>query len=294
MTEMNRNPVHPDSDNGIWLVIDRENSNCGITDRLKAAVGLYYVARVNGLGFHFVHQTDFDIRDYLAPNRVDWSAELSGIDAEQAVPIRYVWPYDDFPTFRKDRQYVCREYIGNNILEKQNVPDWQKQWRGLFRDLFMPTALVRDALTADALPAHYTAVVLRFINSLGHTENADYNKPLPEKMQAELIEAALRKTAECEREAGTPAVIYSDSARFLRAAAESGFRITDINGIGNIMNGDVEDYVTLRTFVNMFQMAGAEKVYSILHLEGMPENSLYKTQYPRYAAIIGNRPFIRL
>ena len=28
-------------------------------------------------------------------------------------------------------------------------------------------------------------------------------------------------------------------------------------------------------------------------LEGIPENSLYKSQYPRYAAIIGDRPFIR-
>ena len=33
----------------------------------------------------------------------------------------------------------------------------------------------------------------------------------------------------------------------------------------------------------------AEKVYSILHLEGFPQNSLYNTQYPRYAAIIGTR-----
>ncbi len=60
------------------------------------------------------------------------------------------------------------------------------------------------------------------------------------------------------------------------------------------MNGDVGEYVTLRTFVNLFQMAGAEKIYSILHLEGFPQNSLYNTQYPRYAAIIGNRPFVRL
>lgn len=40
--------------NGVHFVIDGRNSHNGITDRLKAVVGLYYIAKCNGVGFHFI------------------------------------------------------------------------------------------------------------------------------------------------------------------------------------------------------------------------------------------------
>ncbi len=282
--------------NGIFFIIDNTNSHCGITDRLKAAVGLCYVARQHGLDFHFIHQAGFDIRDYLAPNRIPWSAELSDLSADpgQVQTFRYIAPYDDLPEFRPGVQYVCRRYIGNNIIEKNNVPEWQRVWRELFWDMFTPTRPVTEELAACSMPRRYTAIVARFINALGHTEDASYNAPFPEEMQEKLIRAVLEKAAQCQAASDVPAVVFSDSARFLRAAAAEGFLTTDVNGIGNIMNRDAGAYVTLRTFVNLFQIAGADKVYSILHLDGFPDNSLYKTQYPRYAAIIGGKPFIRL
>ncbi len=281
---------------GIFLVIDDKNSRCGITDRLKTAVGLCYVARMHGLDFWFIHQAQFDIRKYLAPNTIPWSAELEDISSlpPEKQMFRYVAPYSDLPDFKKGRQYICREYIGNNIIEKLGVPDWQRVWRELFLDMFVPADIVRNELGSCIMPERYTAVVVRFINSLGHTENARYNEPFPPGMQERLIAAVLSKVAACEKESDVPIVVYSDSPRFLKAAAAAGYRTTDVNGVGNIMNKDVGEYVILRTFVNMFQMSKAEKVYSILHLEGFPDNSLYKTQYPRYAAIIGGRPFIRM
>ena len=281
---------------GIFLIIDDSNSQCGITDRLKTAVGLCYVARLNGLDFRLIHSAGFDLRDYLAPNRTDWSAELSDISSVpgETQEIRYVAPYTDLPEFRKDRQYICREYIGNNLIEKWNVPDWQSVWRELFWEMFAPTELVRSALASSGMPEQYNAVAVRFINSLGHTENAAYNSPFEPETQERLIDAVLSRIAEIENDPALPLIVYSDSARFLKAAAANGCLTTDINGIGNIMNENAGDSVVLGTFVNMLQMSRAEKVFSVLRMEGFPENSLYKTQYPRYAAIIGDRPFIRL
>ena len=281
---------------GIFLIIDDTNSHCGITDRLKTAVGLCYLARLNGLDFHLIHHAGFDLRDYLAPNRIDWSAELSDISEDPAEKreLRYVAPFADLPEFRQGLQYICRRYRGNNIMEKWNVAGWQRIWRELFLDMFTPTEAVLRELASCEMPPRYTAVVARFINSLGHTEDAAYNAPLPPEDQEKLIEAVLAKAAECREASDAPAVVYSDSARFLRAAAAEGYLTTDVNGIGNIMNKNVGEYITLRTFVNMLQIAGADKVFSILHVDGFPETSLYKTQYPRYAAIIGDKPFIRL
>ena len=281
---------------GIFFIIDDSNSRCGITDRLKAAVGLCYAARMNGLDFRFIHRAGFDIRDYLAPNRIPWSAEMSDLSdlPGEKREIKYLVPYTDLKGLKKGVQYVCKRYVGNNIMEKWDVPDWKRLWRDLFWDMFTPSDAVTDALKSCDTPERYTAVVVRFINSLGHAEDTLYNSPLPPDMQEKLIDAVLLRVAECEKGSDHRIVVYSDSARFLERARASGYMITDANGIGNIMNGDVGDYVILRTFVNMLQMAKAEKICSVLHIDGFPENSLYRTQYPRYAAIIGDRPFIRL
>ena len=64
---------------GIYFVIDDRNCRGGMTDRLKAAVGLYYLARSNEVPYKFINTAEFDIRDYLVPNRVDWSAEPSEV-----------------------------------------------------------------------------------------------------------------------------------------------------------------------------------------------------------------------
>ena len=279
--------------NGIWLVIDESNARCGITDRLKTAVGLYHLARTNGLGFHFVHSAGFDLREYLLPNETDWTAELTDLspDAEE---IRYLAPFTDFPAFRKDRQYVCRRYVGKNLIEVTGVPDWQRVWREAFFEMFRPAPAVTGALAACPMPERFTAVNIRFLNSLGINESADYNAPLPPREQERLIGAVLEKVAWCEREAGSPLVVYSDSVRFLRAAQRAGYRTCDPEGVGHIMNPGVGSAVCLGTFVYLFQMAKAERIYSVLTLEGFPASVLYRSQYPRYAAILGDRPFIRL
>lgn len=282
--------------NGLYFIIDGTNDHCGITDRLKAAVGLYYIAKEHGIGYHFIHKAGFDIRDYLEPNRVPWSAEPGDVSRLpwRRTMIEYRPPYTGFPDFRADRQYVCRSYVGKNVIEMRGVPDWEKVWRGLFSDLFVPGERVLKALEAYEMPERYTVVNARFINSLGNQEDAGYNSPFPEDVQRCIIEAVLEKIRGCAAESEDPVVVYSDSVRFLGEAAKAGFAVCDPKGVGHIMNRGISETVVLNTFVYMFQMARAQKIYSVLHLDGLPENSLYKSQYPRYAAIIGDRPFVRL
>ena len=280
--------------NGIYLVIDGNNSRNGITDRLKAAVGLYYIAKKHGVPFRFIHTAGFDLRDYLIPNETDWSAELSDLSGDRR-RISYYPPFEDAETaFEPDRQYLCRDYIGKNYLEMTGVPDWQAVWRELFLELFAPSGQVLRDLANDPGEEHYAVVNARFINALGAFENAGYNAPFPPETQERIIEAVLREAAVCEKDAGEPVILYSDSVRFLKEAEKRGFRICDTEGIGHIMNPGVSEKVILKTFVNFFAMANADRIYSILNVEGIPQNSLYKTQYPRYAAIVGGKPFIRI
>ncbi len=64
--------------------------------------------------------------------------------------------------------------------------------------------------------------------------------------------------------------------------------------VAHIMHFECDEKICLYTFVYFLAMAQADKVYSILHVENIPEKTLYKTQYPRYAAIVGNKPFVRI
>ncbi len=283
--------------NGIYLVIDGNNSRNGITDRLKAAVGLYYIAKTNGIPFRFIHTAGFDLRDYLVPNETDWTAELSDLSADpgKVRRISYYPPFGDAGiAFRRDMQYVCRDYIGKNYLEMTGVPDWQAVWRKLFLELFAPSGQVLRDLKNDPGEEHYAVVNARFINALGVFEDAGYNAPFPPETQEKIIEAVLRKAEACREDTEEPVILYSDSVRFLKEAEKRGFRICDTEGVGHIMNPGVSERVILKTFVNFFAMANADRIYSILNVEGIPENSLYKTQYPRYAAIVGGKPFIRI
>ena len=283
--------------NGIYLIIDGNNSRNGITDRLKAAVGLYYIAKKNDVPFRFIHTAGFDLRNYLIPNETDWSAEPSDLsrDPEKIRRISYYPPFEDAGiAFRRDMQYVCRDYIGKNYLEMTHVPDWQKVWRELFLELFAPSGQVLRDLADDPGEDHYAVVNARFINALGAFEDAGYNAPFPPETQERIIEAVLREAEACRKDAGEPVILYSDSVRFLKEAEKRGFRICDPEGVGHIMNPGVSGKVILKTFVNFFAMANADRIYSILNVDGRPENSLYKTQYPRYAAIVGGKPFIRI
>ena len=282
--------------NGLYFVIDRTNCVCGITDRLKAAVGLCYVAHLNGLDFYFIHRAGFDIREYLVPNRIPWAAELSDISWApwKTERIKYYPPFDNFPEFKSDKQYVCKKYLGRNIMEFNKVPDWQRRWRELFWEMFSPSETVSEALAQRKLPDHYSVVNARFINALGKFEKASYNKPFPEEMQKRIIDEVMREVKRCEDDSDVPVIVYSDSVAFLQAASEKGFRICDPEGIGHIMNVKIGKRVELDTFVNFFQMSRADRIYSIRRIEGLPENCLYKTQYPKYAAIIGNKPFVQV
>ena len=289
------------SKDGAYLVIDESNCKQGITDRLKVAVGLCYLARRAGVPFKFIHTAGFDLRDYLKPNLIDWSAEPSDLcdEAFENEEICYLPPFDDLPKFEPNRRYVCKTFIGKNAIEMSGVPEWERVWRELFWEMFAPTDRVLDALARNRSPERYAVVNARFVNSLGFFEDSRYfNEPFPPETQAKIIDATLDKVGECAKdfakESDAPIFVFSDSVRFLDAAAERGFLTCDSEGIGHIMNDGVDELVYLRTFVNLFWCARAEKIYSILNVEGVPEKSLYKTQFPRYAAIVGDRPFVRL
>ena len=107
----------------LYFIIDDLDSFCGITDRLKTAVGLYWVALQNGVGFKFIHTAGFDIRDYLVPNKVQWSAELSDIPKLpwKKKKLDYIPPFNGVPSLKKNKTYYVRVRAYNSGKDKKKV-----------------------------------------------------------------------------------------------------------------------------------------------------------------------------
>ena len=83
---------------------------------------------------------------------------------------------------------------------------------------------VIQVLREMELPERYLAFNARFINSLGHFETFDYNTPLPQEIQEQMIDSILHKMVECREQEEQEMIVFSDSIRFLKAARAYGSR----------------------------------------------------------------------
>ena len=126
---------------------------------------------------------------------------------------------------------------------------------------------VIQVLREMELPERYLAINARFINSLGHFETSDYNTPLPQEIQEQVIDSVLHKMIECKGQEEQEMIVFSDSIRFLKAARAYGFRTIDPLTVGHIMNFECDEKICLYTFVYFYAMAYADKIHSILHVE---------------------------
>ena len=285
----------PQPEEGLFLIIDEKNPIGGLMDRLKAIVGLYYMAKQSGIPFRLIHRAGFNMSDYLVPASVQWEADYKDLSSSLLYTrrIRYKPPFKKLPELKHGLQYQCRDYWGKNLLEFIGIDDWRTLWRSLFFELFTPGRSLELNLR-DKRPGHnYIAVHTRFVNSLGTFEDHPYNAPLPGEKADEVIRKTLERIDVLQQETGVGALLFSDSHFFLEQAASHGFEVAGTENIGHIKYADSMD-VSMKTFTDLFLMTEAQAVYSMLHVDDSVPDCLYRSQFPRYAAVIGDKPFIRV
>ncbi len=283
-----------DRKTGLFFVVDDRHVHGGLVDQIKPIIGLYWIAKMNGLRFYIVHDGYYDIRDYLEPGTLDWRAEREELiaDGDRAVSFDYLYPVRSVPVL-KDRhaQYQCSYYYPRNILDCLGIDDWQDRTAGLFEELFRPGERLKERISAASMPDRYRAVHVRFVNSLGRQDPSSYNAPLQEEAGRELMKAVLERTAALRSD--LPLCIFSDSSAFLQYAEDQ--KIDGLFTAGREKVGHIETVkdpeVHLKALTDFYLLSGADEVFSVRCVPGYPDNVLYGSQFSRYAAIIGRKPF---
>ncbi|MEG2402743.1 MAG: hypothetical protein RSA66_08280 [Muribaculaceae bacterium] len=269
--------------NTLYFIIDPRICHPGLADRLKAIVGSYFIAKKNGFEFKIIFEHPFNLNKYLDQNEIDWVARAS--DLSYSLKNSRIIPYNGggkVPHLsKKVKQYHIYSYIGYDILETNNIPNYQHLWGELFRSLFKPTKLLQDSL--DLIPLkenEFIAVHIRFVNALEHFEDNEFNIISKEEKE-DLIrrcDDAINKIMISNP--NSKVVVFSDSQIYLNHA-KSRLDVIVLDGkIGHISFSNNEEAV-LKTFIDFFTISKSSFTIRLL----APE--IYATVFSYYAAISG-------
>ena len=270
----------------------------GIFDRLKGAVSIYALSKVHDQRFLVDFLSPFDLSDYLQPNAYDWTYEMSD--------IIYAYPYsrpiiaysENLRANRllKKKKGQIHFYFGGDILGLINETYGQElEWSTLFNELFVPSTTLSNFINEKKkdIGCSYDAVHLRFVNLLGDNIEKNHYKVLTCDKQVELVQSCCQKVKEiydnCYNE-GRRLLVTSDSEHFLKSIETTlqdlyivSGRIVHVDKIRQFSQDEI-----LKLFADMYLLAGANKVYSIIG------NGLYPSAFPEYSAKIGNTKFERI
>lgn len=271
--------------NNVFFIIDPSFKHPGLADRLKAICCSYYIAKINGFNFKLIFEKPFKLSDYIIPNKINWltdEKELS-YSLHNSRILEYN-PFNKIPKLgKKVKQYHIYLYTGKNILQTNNVNDWQQIWHDSYNDLFKPSERLRQALNSQPyVPRSYVAVHFRFVNALENFEEIKNQKSIKYEKDV-LINKCLNKLKCLQSTITKPIIVFSDSNLFLDSARKNGF-ITLNGNIGHISFRKDANSV-LKTFVDFYMIGQADTVYRA------KSSFLYATAFSMYAAIANNAKF---
>jgi hypothetical protein len=267
--------------NTIFFILDPRLRHPGLVDRLKAAVCIYYIAKINGFNFKLIFDSPFHLSDYLEINQISWEADRSELSF--SLHNSRLLAYNGtgkFPQLNKKiKQYHIYFYNGKNILQCNNIPNHENLWRESFNELFKPKLLLVNAIADQKYDENsYIAVHLRFVNALENFEEKEYIS-LNDNQQKNLIDRCLIKLYELKHNHQSyPIIVFSDSLKFLNIAKENKFDIIE-GTVGHISFHGENNSIVLKTFLDFYMISRAKKIYRII----APE--LYKSAFPYYAAM---------
>lgn len=275
----------------------QNSADCpGLADRIKAFLGCYVIAEENGYRFYIYHDAGFNLTDYLEPNEVDWRIEKKDIQWGLN-RFKIIWSTTHLEPLNKRHSEYHPHYTYEVI---ENVPDNLKQKYGFsetFNKLFKPTPHLRNLIDKayqelNLVENEYIAVHIRFLNFFEAVEQNPDETPFishaSEEEQKAMIES-VHATLEAIHKANDnmPILLFSDSPKFMSTPHPD--YVSQLSGkVGHIyVHGGNQDVID-KAFSDLFTIAGAAKVYSIIGKDTYPSG------YCKTAASLGNKPFFRV
>lgn len=285
----------------VFFVIDPSMKHPGFADRIKSIVNTYYIAKNSGLKFKLYFKDPFALSKYLVPNAVDWDMELPDLDYSLfSSRLAAYTAKQPIPIWNHGRAYHVFWYRGIDMLfhscnirikDKDSArKEWVCVFKTCFDELFKHTEHLNNLIASTKLDGRsFISVHFRFVNALGHFEDAGKNFPvLPEEQQKKLISDCLDCLHKIQvRHNGKPIYIFSDSEKFVNICMTKGYNRIYGGQIGHVSfakDGSSED----KAMLDFFTMGRSEKVYAVV----LPH--MYVGVFSEYAAIVGGAEFERI
>lgn len=284
--------------NALIFMADGRLAHGGLFDRLKGIISVFAISKVQGKRFAINFTDPFRLEDYLVPNQYDWLIMPNEISYNffEARPLIVYGEISNPRRLLKLRSKQIHYYYGYNILSTINGKyGMHYDWGELYRELFKPSEHLQENINVykKEIGSDYYAVHLRFMNLLGDGVETLNNPCLPEDAKRQLKDKCINVLLELQRKHsvdGQRMMLASDSMAFLNEVKN---RIPEAYIIpGEVKHidtaGKTNDAQNLKVFIDLYMLAGAEKVYSIVS-EGM-----WASAFPEYSAIIGDKSFERI
>lgn len=268
------------------FVIEPKFKHPGLADRLKSIIACYNLAKKNGYSFSIVYKTPFVLEKYLLPNKVNWVKECGDLNYSIGHTVFYnetSWHADK--PLKKSKEYHCYNYTGD-LLPKV-FSDTGEEWASLFNELFVPNDEIKNSISQTGFKEKsYIAVHFRFVNALENFEGNYYNSLTTQEEKDNLIKRCKEGLIKIKREnPNQDVLVFSDSKVFLDSVQDLPVKTLDNSSIGHICFTQNDDIV-LKTFLDMFMISRASKVY-VVHASELYNNSCFAL----VGARIGNIDF---
>lgn len=277
------------------FMVDGRVGHGGMFDRLKGAISVYAVSKVQGKPFKINFTYPFRLEDYLEPNNYDWRIPPEAVTSSFP-DARPLFLYGE--CYRPDRLFKNRKceshfYYGYDSLREINAKYGTTfDWGQLYRELFTPTAYLQKSINhyKKDIGKDYIAIHTRFLNLLGDKVETDINPELPGGEKEKLIVKIETEVNRIANEHGDVKILLaSDSMTFIHYMQERYPFIYVVPGTVKHVDtaGKTTNDENLKMFLDYYLISSAVKVYNIV------ADGMWPSAFPEYAAKIGGVPFER-
>ena len=263
------------------FMVDGKVGHGGMFDRLKGAISVYAVSKVQQKDFRIYFDYPFELQKYMEPNSYDWT-----IDKKD---VAFAYPHSR-PLFLYEAHFYYG-YDSLSVINKRCGTGFE--WGQLYRELFKPTVYLQQYIDhyRQELGREYIVVHTRFLNLLGDKVETDINPELPQPERDRLMSQMRDKIKELAKKNNSMRVMLaSDSMTFIEYMKREMPESYVIPGMVKHIDtaGETNDAENIKMFLDYYLISYAQKVYSLVG-QGM-----WPSAFPEYAAKIGGVEFERI
>lgn len=283
-------------DQMVIYMADGRMKHGGLSDRICGMVSTYNYCKKHGLGFKIHFVCPYSLSDFLECSSIDWriSDDEISYNSHDSEPI-YLSVYSG-------NYNIVEMYFNNRIgrsRKKQvhvytNARYFHKhEFSGLFNDLFKPSLILQNALdhTKELIPKPYISLTFRFQQLLGDFKEDGFKTLKTEEEKHALMDKCLNCIRNLYNQAKSKVLVTSDSVTFLDNAGQLDYVYTIPGEMRHEDYGKdlaVDKSIDLKSFVDFFMIAEAEKIYLYANAP------LWPSGFPITASFIHNKELIMI